>query len=156
MNKLKWCFKKGGAEVVLENELLSKSYFKNARSSFTRAKENFEKEDYLWATVVIYYSEYYALYSFLQRIGIKCENHDCSIEIVEFLIGEEYTKSIKIHKKFRIDAQYYMKVGQKELIEKMIIESRDLIQKLNILLLSLDKNKINSYKLKLMEVLDKK
>ena len=78
-----WCFKiKDGLRITEPNENLSKSYLNEAKSSLERAEKDFNDGDLLWATVVIYYAEYYALYSFLQRIGVKCENHFCSIQAV--------------------------------------------------------------------------
>src|SRR3989344_8725763 len=78
--KLCWCFRiKDGLKIVEPNERLSKSYFEQAKSSLLRAEKDFEDKDLLWTTVAIYYAEYYALYSFLQGIGVKCENHSCSI-----------------------------------------------------------------------------
>ena len=78
--KLKWCFRlKEGLRIVEPNERLARSYLEEAKASLERAERNFKDGDLLWTTVVIYYAEYYALYSFLQRIGVKCENHFCSI-----------------------------------------------------------------------------
>ncbi|MBI2673211.1 hypothetical protein HYX19_03045, partial [Candidatus Woesearchaeota archaeon] len=72
--KLKWCFGlKDGLRTVEPSERLSESYLKEAKLSLERAEKNFNDGDLLWATVVIYYAEYYALYSFLQGIGVKCE-----------------------------------------------------------------------------------
>lgn len=83
--KIKWCFGlKDGLKIVEPNENLSKSYIQESKSSLSRAEKDFKDDDLLWATVVIYYAEYYSLYSFLQRIGIKCENHFCSILAVTF------------------------------------------------------------------------
>ena len=97
--KLKWCFGlKDGLKLVEPNERLSKLYMDQAKSSLLRAKKNLEDNDLLWATVTLYYAEYYALYSFLQRIGIKCENHFCSILATGFLLGEDKTKIINEHK----------------------------------------------------------
>lgn len=83
INKLKWCFKiKDGLQIVEPNERLSKSYLEEAKSSLARAEKDFQDGDLLWATVVIYYSEYYALYSFLFYLSScisvgrrKNENH---------------------------------------------------------------------------------
>ncbi|MDP3766287.1 MAG: HEPN domain-containing protein, partial [Nanoarchaeota archaeon] len=84
--KLSWCFKlKDGLKIVEPNERLSKSYLEQAKSSLLRAEKDLNDKDFLWATVAIYYAEYYALYSFLQKIGVKCENHACSILAVAFL-----------------------------------------------------------------------
>ena len=70
---LRWCFKlKDGLKIVEPNERLSKSYLEQAKSSLFRAEKDLNDNDFLWATVATYYAEYYALYSFLQRISIKC------------------------------------------------------------------------------------
>ena len=123
--KLSWCFRlKDGLKVVEPNERLSKSYLEQAKSSLLRAEKDLNDRDFLWATVAIYYAEYYALYSFLQKIGVKCENHACSILAVAFLLGEDKTKTINLHKNKRIDAQYYMKVDQEIKIKSMLQEAK--------------------------------
>ena len=68
--QLEWCFRlKDGLKIVEPNEMLARSYLEESKSSLARAEKNFKDKDLLWTTVVIYYAEYYALYSFLQRIG---------------------------------------------------------------------------------------
>mgnify|MGYP001568106353 FL=1 len=109
--KLSWCFRlKDGLRMAEPNERLAKSYLEQAKSSLLRAEKDLNDKDLLWSTVAIYYAEYYALYSFLQRIGVKCENHACSILTVTLLLGEDKTKTINQHKSKRIDAQYYVKI----------------------------------------------
>src|SRR3990167_2001213 len=123
--QLKWCFKlKDGLKIVKPNERLSLSYLEQAKSSLLRSEKDLKDNDLLWSTVAIYYAEYYALYSFLQRIGVKCENHACSILTVSLLLGEEKTKTIDEHKDKRIDAQYYMKVDQENKIRIMLQEAK--------------------------------
>ena len=108
--KLQWCFGlKDGLQIAETYERLAKSYQEEAKASLERAEKNFKDGDMLWSTVVIYYAEYYALYSFLQRIGVKCENHFCSILAAGKLLGEEKVDVINRHKDRRIDAQYYTK-----------------------------------------------
>ena len=105
--RLRWCFRlKDGLRIVESNERLSKSYLEQAKSSLLKAERDMNDKDLLWATVTNYYAEYYALYSFLQRIGVKCENHSCSILAVGFLLGKDKIKTINEHKNKRIDAQY--------------------------------------------------
>src|SRR3989344_1651176 len=123
--RIGWCFNlKDGLKIIEPNERLSKSYLEHAKSSLSRAEKNINDKDLLWATLAIYYAEYYALYSFLQRIGVKCENHACSILAVSFLLGEGKTKTINLHKDKRIDAQYYMKVDQEINIKTMLQEAK--------------------------------
>ena len=122
---MEWCFKlKDGLRIVEPNERLSKSYLEQAKSSLLRAEKDLNDNDLLWATVTIYYAEYYALYSFLQGIGVKCENHACSILAVSLLLGEEKTAIINKHKGKRIDAQYYMKFDQANKVTAMLQEAK--------------------------------
>ena len=145
--KLNWCFKlKDGLKVVEPNERLSKSYLEQAKSSLLRAEKDLDDKDFLWATVAIYYAEYYALYSFLQKIGVKCENHACSILAVAFLLGEGKTKTINLHKDKRIDAQYYMKVDQEINIKTMLQEAKMFVADFDEVVSNLSEWGINQYR----------
>jgi len=144
---LGWCFKlKDGLKIAEPNERLSRSYLEQAKSSLLRAEKNFNDNDLLWATVTIYYAEYYALYSFLQRIGVKCKNHTCSILAVTLLLGEERTKTINQHKSKRIDAQYYMKVDQESKVKAMLQEAKIFVSMFDELTLNINEISINSYR----------
>jgi len=145
--KLDWCFRlKDGLKIVEPHERLSKSYLEQAKSSLLKAEKDLNDKDLLWATVAIYYAEYYALYSFLQRIGVKCENHSCSILAVTYLLGEEKTKTINLHKDKRIDAQYYMKVGQEDKIRIMLKEAKSFISSFDEIVSKLSEAEIKSYR----------
>ena len=145
--KLKWCFKlKDELKIAEPNERLSKSYLEQAKSSLFRAEKDLNDNDFLWATVAIYYAEYYALYSFLQRIGIKCENHACSILATTLLLGDDKTKTINEHKGKRIDAQYYMKVDQEIKIRVMLQEAKIFVSNFDELVSKLNEREIKKYR----------
>ncbi|MBS3154980.1 HEPN domain-containing protein [Candidatus Woesearchaeota archaeon] len=145
--KLTWCFKlKDGLKIVEPNERLSKSYLEQAKSSLLRAEKDLNDKDFLWATVAMYYAEYYALYSFLQKIGIKCENHACSILITTLLLGIDKTKTINEHKGKRIDAQYYMKVDQEIKIRSMLQEAKIFVSNFDEIISRLNENEIKDYR----------
>lgn len=116
------------------------------KSSLLRAEKDLNDKDFLWSTVAIYYAEYYALYSFLQRIGVKCENHTCSILIATILLGENSTKTINEHKDKRIDAQYYMKVDQEIKIMAMLQEAKIFVSNFDDLVSKLTENEIEEYR----------
>lgn len=144
--KLGWCFRlKDGIKIVEPNERLSKSYLDQAKSSLLRAEKDLNDNDLLWSTVAIYYAEYYALYSFLQRIGIKCENHACSILTVTLLLGEEKTNIINQHKNKRIDAQYYIKVDQELKIISMLKEAKIFVSSFDELVSNISEKEIKEY-----------
>jgi len=143
---MRWCFKlKDGIKIIKPNDNLSKQYMVEAHASIKRATRNFEDRDLLWTTVVLYYAEYYSLYSFLQKIGIKCENHTCSILIAEFLIGD-CVKVIKNHRSRRIDAQYYMRIEQRPKISHMLQEAIGFIALFDNLISNLSNDDIAHYR----------
>src|SRR3989344_754742 len=149
-SKLKWCAGlKDGLRMSEPNERLAKSYLHEAKSSLERAQKNLADGDLLWATVVIYYAEYYALYSFLQRIGFKCENHFCSILAAAFLLGHEKIKTINRHKDKRIDAQYYMRTDKEDEVKAMLQEAKTFVSEFDEFVSDLRDAEANSYKLKL-------
>jgi uncharacterized protein (UPF0332 family) len=148
--KLNWCFGlKDGLRIIEPNERIAKSYLKESKASLERAEKNFKDGDLLWTTVVVYYAEYYALYSFLQRLGMKCENHFCSILAVEFLLGEDKIVTIKIHKDKRIDAQYYMKIGKEEEVSRMLMEAKIFVSMFDEIVSNLSEEEVKEYMLKL-------
>ena len=58
-----------------------------------------------------YYAKYFAVYALLCKIGAKCEIHDCTITLFEFLfsdtISAEIVKDLRNSKSDRIETQYY-------------------------------------------------
>ncbi len=109
--------------------------------------------DLLWTTVMIYYAEYYALYSFLTRIGIKCENHLCSILLTKFLLGNEKVALIEKHRKNRIDAQYYLEIRQKNEIKGMLNEAKFFVANFEEIVINLSKSEIEEFIKRTKEIL---
>ncbi len=149
-NKLRWCFRlKKGLKIILPNERLARLYLNEAKSSLKRAEKNFKDKDLLWTTIVIYYADYYSLYAFLQRIGIKCENHSCSILAVEFILGKDKTNIINEHKAKRIDAQYYIKIDKENQVSRMLQESKNFVAMFDETISNMDKNHLEKYRTKI-------
>ncbi|MBI5001978.1 HEPN domain-containing protein [Candidatus Woesearchaeota archaeon] len=149
--KLHWCFGlKDGLKIEEPSERLAKSYLEEAKASLKRAEKNFADGDLLWTTVVIYYAEYYALYSFLQRIGIKCENHTCSILATSILLGEDVVNTINTHKNKRIDAQYYMRVDKQEEVATMLRDAKVFVIQFDAQVSGLSENDIGAFRKKIL------
>ncbi len=107
---IKWCLtQKKGLELTEPNQNMSLSYIKMAEESIT-ALEGASKSR-IWTATMTYYIFYYSLYSLMLRIGIKCENHSCSLEFMKQLLKEYYglkdREMIQKAFKARIDLQYY-------------------------------------------------
>ena len=115
MKRINWCKKqKGGIKIQEPNENLSQEYYENAEETMKVLKSIKETKSNMWLATTKYYIEYFAVYSVLMKMGIKCEIHDCTIALVKFLEDEEViekgtTKIIEDDKELRIDNQYYLK-----------------------------------------------
>ena len=156
-NSLKWCVElKDGVKITDPDKDLANSYLNEAKLSLKRAEKDFNDKDLLWATVIIYYAEYYALYSFLQKIGIKCKNHFCSILAVEKLLGKDKVKIINNHKLKRIDAQYYMRIGKEDEVKNMLKESKIFITEFDDFVANLTNEEVEGYRRKFKSLVDNK
>lgn len=110
MEKIKWCLNvKNGIELVEPNDNLSNVYIKKSVDALRAAVVLEDNRD--WEISSCYYGMYFALYSILMKIGIKCENHSCTIEFMNTFLLKYFTeddvKQINESMKLRIDAQYY-------------------------------------------------
>jgi uncharacterized protein (UPF0332 family) len=110
MNSLDWCKKqKNGIEIVEPNENMSSSYIKMAEESITILHKITESK--IWTATTSYYIYYYSLYSFMLRLGVKCEIHSCSILFMKNRLQKYYSKN-DVQEfgnafKARMDLQYY-------------------------------------------------
>ena len=115
MKKISWCKKKaGGIKIQEPNDNLSNEYYKSAEESLRVLRSIEGTKSNMWLATTKYYIEYFAVYSILMKIGIKCEIHDCTISLVRFL-GEQGTiigrisEVLERDKELRLDNQYYLK-----------------------------------------------
>lgn len=127
MEKIRWCTKlKDGIRLDEPNENLCKAYIKKAEKSLQATSSL--KENREWAISTSYYSMYFALYSILVKIGIKCEVHACTIEFMKRFLSEYFTKEdctfLEKAMKARIDVQYYVdRTVSDEQYRKMLKEA---------------------------------
>src|SRR3989344_5323219 len=113
MVSIGWCKgKEKGISLGEQNNNLSKEYLQSAEETLIELKES--KESNMWKATKKYYFEYFLAYSFLMKVGIKCEIHDCTIELCKFLEKQGlflggFAKKLEEDKELRIDNQYYLK-----------------------------------------------
>lgn len=114
MVAIEWCKKQNkGIKLIEQNENLCREYMESAEETLSILKEIKGKSN-MWLATTKYYCEYFAVYALLMKIGIKCEIHDCTIEIAKFLEKEKIlprntSRRLDKDKKLRIDNQYYLK-----------------------------------------------
>lgn len=155
MSKISWCKKqKEGIKMQEPNENLSGEYFANAEESIRVLRSIKSTQSNMWLATTKYYMEYFAIYSLLMKIGIKCEIHDCVIALAKFLEDEEIlengvSKRLKQDKELRIDNQYYLKNKNVEIdfeeLSEFLISVRKSLKKLDV-------NKIKEIRNKLREL----
>lgn len=114
MVTIEWCKnQKRGITLIEPNDNLFKEYIQTAQESLDVLK-GIRNKSKVWTATTKYYCEYFAVYSLLMKIGIKCEIHDCTIALCHLLeelkiVPSGYTNILKEDKKLRIDNQYYLK-----------------------------------------------
>ncbi|MBW2976152.1 hypothetical protein KY347_01750 [Candidatus Woesearchaeota archaeon] len=114
MAAIKWCMaQKRGIKLTEPNDNLFHEYIQTAEESLDILK-SIKGSSKVWSATTKYYCEYFAAYSLLMKIGIKCEIHDCTIAVCSLLeamavIPKGYTEILEEDKQLRIDNQYYLK-----------------------------------------------
>jgi uncharacterized protein (UPF0332 family) len=109
-----WCFKqRNGIKIITINDNLADEYIRTAEETLDVLK-SIKGKSKVWLATTKYYCKYFAVYALLMKIGIKCEIHECTIELTKYLaekdiIPLEFYESLKKDKKLRIDNQYYLK-----------------------------------------------
>ena len=88
-----------------------------------------------WAVSASYYAKYFAVYSLLSKLGVKCEIHDCTIAVFEYLFSDsmptESIKELRDSKENRVEAQYYM--------QEINVDLEDVIKKTKQFTLEIEK-----------------
>jgi hypothetical protein len=127
MDKLKWCCgKKDGIEIIEEKPHLSEGYMNEAQKDLNEIPKANDK----WKTIISYYACYEALYSLAMKCGIKCEIHDCTIELMKlFQFEESEIAFIKNLKEEREGSQYYLKrekINKYEDVKRFILRCKEI------------------------------
>ncbi|MBI2671426.1 hypothetical protein HYX16_00670 [Candidatus Woesearchaeota archaeon] len=152
MRKISWCKNQNkGIKLVEPSDNLSKEYYETAEESLKVLKSIQNTQSNIWLATTKYYIEYFAFYSILMKLGIKCEIHDCTITLADFLEKEKIipkgtTKILETDKGLRIDNQYYLKNKPVSIdfnkISEFIISIKETLD-------NLSKEKIEELRLKL-------
>ena len=144
-DKIKWCLKQNkGIKLIELKPHLSESYVKEADETL----ENVFSAKGKWKLITAYYACYNAFYALLMRCGIRCEIHDCSLELMElFGFDIDETEYLKKLKGDRIQAQYYLKnivLEDESNVKKFILKCKTLLS-------GLDSERIEKIRTKIKE-----
>ena len=109
---ISWRLKqKSGIMLEEPNEVLCKSYLKEANDALVSMNVNKEAGLRRWVIITAYYARYYGIYALLKKVGVKSEIHDCSIALMRYLFSDIFEKKffdeLEKAKEQRINLQYY-------------------------------------------------
>jgi uncharacterized protein (UPF0332 family) len=152
MDKISWCLsQKDGINLIEPNSNLAGGYVKKAEDSLLSMRINQIKE---WKITTSYYTSYFSVYAILQKIGIKCEIHQCTINFAkvflkEFL-DEEDLEFLEESFDARKNCQYYVdrKVSD-ETYNKMMEKTPSFLVKCKSILSKINEKKIKEIRDKL-------
>lgn len=141
MKQISWCKEqKNGIKLIEPSDNLSEEYLNNAEDSMKVLRHIYPTQSTMWLATTKYYIEYFAVYSILMKIGIKCEIHDCTLSLIKLLeekgLFEKGTYgALKKDKELRIDNQYYLKNKEVEIdfekLSNFLLMIRKILNNLN-------------------------
>jgi len=152
---LKWCVKQNkGIKIISESITLQKAYLKKSEEALKSMNVNATAGINEWVISTSYYAKYFAVYALLSRIGIKCEIHDCTVALFEYLfssiIPSNFVQELQQSKDDRVDAQYYtqtIQINPKKLLAdttNFVLEIQKIIDKLTSTEIATLRGKITS------------
>ena len=113
--------KEGKIDLIAFSEEIKESYLKDSESYSISSKMLFKDNRLKESTQLIYFSVYYSILALLFRIGIKSENHACSIILLKEIFDLDNSFVLMLQKK-RVGTYYpdfnLQKQELNELIQK--------------------------------------
>ncbi|MBI3842781.1 MAG: hypothetical protein HY295_06550 [Thaumarchaeota archaeon] len=154
---LKWCAKQSkGIKIVSESINLQKAYLKKSENAIKSMDANATAGIDEWVVSTSYYAKYFVIYALLSRIGVKCEIHDCTLAVFEYLFSGEipttFIQNLQQSKDDRVDAQYYtgaIKINP----SKLIADTKAFVLKIQEIIDKLTQSKITALQSKLRTAL---
>jgi uncharacterized protein (UPF0332 family) len=151
-----WCLNQNkGIRLVTPSSNLMKAYLKKAGSALKSMDINAEAGITEWAVSASYYARYFTVYALFQKIGVKCEIHDCTIALFEYLFSDSVpTRLIReLHrsKNYRIESQYYTQEITINL-EQMISETKNFVLEIEKILDNLNPEQVTQMQNRLKEL----
>ena len=150
---LRWCKRQSkGIRIVNPSENLTKAYIEKSRNALKSMEVNANAGITEWAISAAYYARYFAVYALLSRIGVRCEIHDCTIALFNYLFGSakqaDMVEQLRQSKQDRIDAQYYSRTIRVD-FNDLTSQAKQFVLEMEKLIDGLDAQAINALRSKL-------
>lgn len=134
MVSIEWCGKqRNGIRFTKPNNIIAEDYIRKADEALVIFIMSPSSE---WKAVSSYYACYDGLYALLQKAGIVCEIHECTIELMKYFdFNNEEINFVKNMKVQRVNAQYYVdrkyEVGREEKVKGFVLLCKQKLQSLD-------------------------
>jgi uncharacterized protein (UPF0332 family) len=144
--RLIWCLKQTkGIRLVQPSANLVKAYLEKSRNALKSMEVNAQASIIEWAVSASYYAKYFAVYALLSKVGVKCEIHDCTITLFEYLFSDaapaEIIKDLRNSKEDRVETQYYTHEIRVDL-EQVMLSAKRFVLEIEKVLDGLDSERI--------------
>ena len=121
---LRWCLSQTrGLRLVKPSQNLVKGYVEKSRSALRSMSVNAKAGIIEWAVSASYYAKYFSVYALLSKVGVRCEIHDCTIAVFQYLFGGVVSRNLvqefRRSKEDRIETQYYTREVRVDLSQLM-------------------------------------
>jgi uncharacterized protein (UPF0332 family) len=104
--------KAGQLDLVDPSNNIHDSYIRKSEDCIKAAELLEENKLYENSISESYYSIYNAITALLRKMGIKCENHEVSISLLETLFHETSMRDVALKaRETRVNSQYYVDLG---------------------------------------------
>jgi uncharacterized protein (UPF0332 family) len=153
---VKECFQwENGIRTIQPSQNLIRAYHKKSRDPI-KAMEATRREGIVeWTIEASYYAKYHIVYAVLSKLGVKSENHTCSIALFEFLFKDKVSPAtineLKQSKDERVRTQYYPVTEEFDL-ENVAYKTKTFVLEIEQLMDRLDTNEINRLRNRIEEV----
>lgn len=121
---LQWCLRQSkGIALAKPSENLVRAYLGKSRNALKSMEVNANEGLMEWAVSASYYAKYFVVYALLAKTGVKCEIHDCTISLFEYLFGNlvprQLVQELRDSKEHRVETQYYPVAVEADLEKEM-------------------------------------
>ncbi len=150
-SKLDWCLKnENRMKKISPDRNIAEEHIKKAQHNLRAADFNIKSGFEDWAVSQLYYAMYHSLLAILFDKGYESKNHECTINVVEYLIKnkeidldfediafirttEQMTN--KDAKSLREEFQYGTETEvNKKLLTRLVMKSKEIVEKVEVLL----------------------
>ena len=157
---LKWCLGQSkGIKLARSSDNLAKAYMQKSRNALMSMEINAKAGITEWAVSASYYAKYFAVYALFMKIGVKCEIHDCTITLFNYLFADNVHPSViqefKQSKENRIEMQYFTRETKTD-TDKLMAQTKNFVLEIEKIydVLNSEKIVILQSKLKGMSIRD--